>query len=355
MPKKYRASVIGATGMAGQQFMEALIGHPWFEIISLHGHASIGKKFGESIRGFTNFVYPEEIKEMTVTDIKDLDLNSIDIVFSAIPSGYAREIEGEIATSKPVISTAATYRYEKDVPIFLPIVNGEHYRILDIQKKKRGWKGFIVPGPNCTAIGLAISLYPILKKYGIKSVHMVSMQAITGAGYPGVASYDIIANVIPHIEREERKIMREIKKIFGTIIEDKIHDLEFLIDCKCNRVPSINGHMESVFIETVKEFEDIEEIKQTLRDFEGQTAGLDLPNAPEHPIKVFDDPYRPQPRIDLENKWDEKAGMITYVGGIEKTNYPNGIKFTVLSHNTELGAGRGGVLSAEYLIAKKYI
>jgi aspartate-semialdehyde dehydrogenase len=352
MPKKYKVSVIGATGMAGQQFMEALVDHPWFDIISIHGHASVGKEFRESIRGFTSFEYPDEIKEMIVTDIKELDLNSTDIVFSAIPNEFAYEIEGEIATAKPVISTAASYRYENDIPIFLPIVNGEHYKILDAQKKKRGWKGFIVPGPNCTTIGLAICLYPILKKYGIKSVHMVSMQAITGAGYPGVPSYDIIANVIPYIEKEEKKVMREIKKIFGTIIDDKIHDLEFLIDCKCNRVPSINGHMESVFIETVNEFENIEEIKQTLRDFEGQTAGLDLPNAPKFPIKVLEDPYRPQPRIDLQ---DKKNGMITFVGGIEKSNFSNGIKLTVLSHNTELGAGRGGVLSAEYLIAKKYI
>jgi len=355
MPKKYKASVIGATGMAGQQFMEALIDHPWFEIVSLHGYSSIGKKFGDSIRGFTSFEYPEDIKEMIVTDVKDLDLNSTDIIFSAIPSKFAYEVEGEIATAKPVFSTAAAYRYENDVPIFLPIVNGDHYKILDVQKKKRGWRGFIVPGPNCTAVGLAICLYPILKTFGIKSVHMVSMQAVTGAGYPGVASYDIIANVIPHIEREERKVIREIKKIFGTIVEDKIHDLDFLIDCKCNRVPSINGHLESVFVETVKEFEDIEDIKQTLREFKGQTADLDLPNAPRKPIKVFEDPYRPQPRIDLEKRENEKAGMITYVGGLEKTNFPNGIKFTVLSHNTELGAGRGGILSAEYLIAKKYI
>ncbi|MHA1489507.1 MAG: aspartate-semialdehyde dehydrogenase [Promethearchaeota archaeon] len=352
MVKKYNVSVIGATGMAGQQFMEALVDHPWFEIVSVHGHSSVGKKYGDAIRGFTSFKYPEEVLETKVRDTEDVDIKNTDIIFSAIPSKAARDVEGKLAKTTPVISTASAYRYEPDVPIFLPMINGEHYEILDAQKKNRRWEGFVLPGPNCTVIGLAMSLYPIYKNFGIKSIHMTSMQAITGAGYPGVPSYDIIANVIPHIPEEEGKVIKEAKKILGTIDNGKFKLANFLIDCKCNRVPSINGHMESVFLETEREFSSIEEIKDIFRSFKGQTAELGLPNVPEPPIKVFDNPFRPQPRIDLA---DKKNGMITFIGGIEKTHFPNGIKYTVLSHNTELGAGRGGVLSAEYLIAKKYI
>lgn len=355
MKSKYQVAVIGATGMAGQQFMEALINHPWFEIFSIHGHSSVGSKFGNSIRGFTNFEYSEDIKQMKVQDTKDLDLKAIDIVFSAIPSSQAKKIEGEIAKEVPVISTASAYRYEEDVPIYLPIVNGEHYKMLDVQKRNREWNGFVLPGPNCTTVGLSISLYPIYQKYGIESVHMTSMQAISGAGYPGVAAYDIVANVIPHIKGEEEKVVKETKKILGTVEETRFIPAQFTIDCKCNRVPSINGHMESVFVQTKREFESIQEIKEVFKNFKGQTSNLDLPNAPKVPIQIFEDPYRPQPRIDLSERKNTKQGMRTFIGGIAPTNFPNGFKYTVLSHNTQLGAGRGGVLSAEYLIAKDYI
>ncbi|MEJ2249525.1 MAG: aspartate-semialdehyde dehydrogenase [Candidatus Lokiarchaeota archaeon] len=353
MRNKYKIGVIGATGMAGQQFMESLVNHPWFEIDSIFGHNSVGKKFGDSIRGLSNFNYPPEILDLKVKDSKDIESNNIDIFFSAIPSNEAKEIEGKLAKTTPVISTASAYRYKDDVPIFLPIINGEHYKLLDVQKENRNWEGFIVPGPNCTTVGLCISLYPIYKKFGIKCVHMSSMQAISGAGYPGVPAYDIVANVIPHIAGEEEKVIIETKKILGTFQEKKIQPLDFQLDCKCNRVPSINGHMENVFIETIRPFEKIQEIKDIWINFAGYTAEFDLPNSPRKPIRVFEDPYLPQPRINLQN--GRESGMTTYIGGIEKTVFKNGIKYTVLSHNTELGAGRGGVLSAEYLVAKGYI
>lgn len=350
--KKYASAVIGATGMAGQQFLEALVDHPWFEIVSLHGGSSVGRKYGDSIRGFSSFAYPDEILSMKVTATDAIDPNEIEIVFSAIPSSVAIEVEGRIAKTTPVISTASAYRYFDDVPIFLPIVNGSHYKLLDIQKKNRNWEGFVLPGPNCTTVGLAVSLYPIYKKFGIKSVHMASMQAISGAGYPGVASYDIIANVIPHISGEEQKVIKEAKEILASLENGKLIVPQFPIDCKCNRVPSINGHMESVFVQTEKSFDSIDEIITLFQSFKSEVNELNLPNAPNPPIHVHTDPFRPQPRIDLQEK---KHGMTTYVGGIEATVFENGIKYTVLSHNTELGAGRGGVLGAEYLIAKNYI
>ena len=180
---------------------------------------------------------------------------------------------------------------------------------------------------------------------------MVSMQAVSGAGYPGVPSWDIMGNVIPYIPHEEEKVCKEMKKIIGTFEDGKITIPDFTIDAKCNRVPVLSGHTESIFYETV-ENATVEEIKDALINFEGETAGMDLPNAPEHPIIVFDDPFRPQPRVDLQ---DKSSGMITFVGGISDSTFANGFKMTALSNNTELGAGRGGVLSAEYLYKKGYI
>ncbi|MCP4761389.1 MAG: aspartate-semialdehyde dehydrogenase [archaeon] len=353
MVNQKKAAVIGATGMAGQQFLEALDNHPWIKIVSLHGSSTIGKTFREARKGFSNSQISEEILEMKIKDNKEIDLIDVDIVFSAVPSSIAINLENELAVSKPVISTASAFRYEDDVPIFLPIINANHIEMLNHQKKKRGWKGYIIPGPNCTAVGLAISIYPIFKKFGLKSVHVVSMQAISGAGYPGVASYDVNANIIPHISEEEEKVKKEVRKMLGywNSDEKELNCPDFLMDAKCNRVPVLNGHTESVFIETVKETTK-EDIISSWKDFKSECSDveLELPNAPKQPIIYFTDPYRPQPRVDLPGN-----GMATLIGGLKETEFSNGFKFVCISHNTQLGAGRGGVLSAEYLIAKKFI
>ncbi|WP_371805939.1 aspartate-semialdehyde dehydrogenase [Candidatus Lokiarchaeum ossiferum] len=353
IPQK-KVAIVACTGMAGQQFVEALDNHPWFSIESLHGFSSAGFTYREKRRGFSSYQTSEKILNMKIKPIEDIDYENIDVVFSAVPGDVAESIEGKIALHIPVISTASFYRYQPDVPIFLPFVNGEHFRIFDEQKKQRNWNGFVCPGPNCTTVGLAISSYPIFENFGLKSMHAVSMQAISGGGYPGVPSYDILGNVVPHIPNEEGKVIREVKKIFANLSAGNLEEPSFPLDAKCNRVPVVDGHLESVFIQTEQQT-TVEEITHLLQNYRGQTDGLNLPNAPEFPIKVFTDnsPYRPQPRIDLKNS--STNGMITFVGGIEQTVFENGFKFTVLSHNTELGAGRGGVLSAEYLTAKNYI
>ncbi len=353
IPQK-KVAVVACTGMAGQQFVEALDNHPWFSIESLHGASSAGHTYREKRRGFSSYQTSEEILDMTIQPISDVDLNNLDMVFSAVPGDVAQIIEGEIAKHIPVISTASFYRYQPDVPIFLPIVNGEHYRIFDEQKQQRNWEGFVCPGPNCTTVGLAISTYPIFKEFGLKSMHAVSMQAISGGGYPGVPSYDILGNIVPYIPNEEGKVIREVKKIFADYVSGGLQEPKFPLDAKCNRVPVVDGHIESVFVQTERPT-SVEEITQLLQEYQGQIQGLNLPNGPEFPIKVFtdDEPYRPQPRIELADS--SANGMITFVGGIAQTNFENGFKFTVLSHNTELGAGRGGVLSAEYLVARDYI
>ena len=349
-----KVSVVACTGMAGQQFVKALDNHPWFSIESLHGTSSAGYTYREKSRGFSSYQASEAILDMKIQPIEDIDFNNVDMVFSAVPGDVAQTIEGNIAKYIPVISTASFYRYQPDVPIFLPIVNGDHYHLFNEQKLRRNWDGFVCPGPNCTTVGLAISTFPIFKKFGLKSMHAVSMQAISGGGYPGVPSYDILGNVVPYIPNEEGKVIREIKKIYANYGSGVLQEPSFPLDAKCNRVPVVDGHIESVFIQT-EHLTTVEEISQLLREFRGQIHGLNLPNGPEFPIKVFsnDEPYRPQPRIEFTDS--SANGMITFVGGISKTNFKNGFKFTVLSHNTELGAGRGGVLSAEYLVAQNYI
>lgn len=353
LAKKKPVAVVGCSGMAGQQFVEALDGHPWFEIVDLFANSTAGKTYYQARRSISGYNPSPEVGNIVVKKVEEGNFSDYAVVFSAIPSEQAEKIEANIAKVCPVISTASFYRYHDDIPIYLPIVNGEHYPLFDLQKKNRGWKGFIAPGPNCTTVGLVIALAPIYEKFGIKTVHMASMQAVSGAGYNGVSSYDILGNVIPYIPGEEGKVPKEVIKILGKVEGEKINTPKIPIEAKCNRVAVLDGHTESVFIQT-ENSATIEEIEQCFREYKGQTAELGLPNEPTPPIQVYgkDQKFLPQPRVNLERA---DSGMTTFIGGIENTVFENGFKFTVLSHNTELGAGRGGVLSAEYLVKKNYI
>jgi len=348
--KKLKSAILGATGMAGQQFIEALEGHPWFEITDLYAsERSAGKKYKERVKVWHGPNPPsDEIWEKKVKLVDDIDLDAIDIVFSALPGSIARKYEEKCAKYKPVISTASAFRYDDDVPILIPETNIEHIKLIDVQRKNRGWDGFVVPGPNCTTVGLVMSLKPIYDAFGLEWVIMVSMQAISGAGYPGVPSYDIIANVIPYIENEESKVKKETLKILGKFQDGKIISANFKLDCKCNRVTSINGHMESIFIKT-KDPCDLEDIKDVLQKYPGLDPNK-YPTAITNPIIVTDDPYSPQPRVDVE----KYGGMATIVGGLDETAF-NGFKYTCLSHNTKRGAAKGEILVAEYLYKEGFI
>jgi len=353
-----RVAVIGCTGMAGRNLVIALDKHPWFKITSLHGSRNVNKPYKDLIK-ISQGLLSKAVLNCKVSTVDDLENNidSIDVIFSAIPSENAALIEGRLAEFKPVISTAAAFRYDSDVPILLPVVNGEHYKAIFTQQRLRNWKGFVCTGPNCTTVGLAVAIAPIFRKFGLATVHLVSMQAISGAGYPGVPSFDILGNVIPYIENEEKKVKIEIRKILASINEENTESTwdfpEFIIDCKCNRVPVITGHTISVFFQT-KIPTSVEEIQTTLRNFKGYTNGLNLPHNPEPVIHVFnsDTPDRPQPRLEFHSK---KTGMTTFVGGLEPTSFENGFKMTILSNNLELGAGSGAVLNAEYLVEKGLI
>jgi aspartate-semialdehyde dehydrogenase len=355
--KKLNVAVIGCTGLAGQSLVEALIDHPWFEITSLHGDSSVGGRYGEQIKGSSAVVFPPSIRDCPIRAVADLDLEKTDLVFSAIPSKFAQKIEGKIAKSLPVFSTASSYRYEPDIPIYLPIVNQGHMVMLDSPQSDRQWQGFVCPGPNCTTVGLAIALYPIYKTLGLSTVHVVSLQAISGGGYNGVAAYDIIGNIIPHIPQEEQKVRRELRKIFAAMQNPPnnldLVEPEFLIDCKCTRVPVIDGHVECVFF-TTDNPTTLQELQSRLTHFVEYEQLPNLPSLTQYPITLFSDrePFRPQPRIDLQNA---TADMVTFVGGLEETEYENGFKMTILSHNTKLGAGKGAVLNAEFWYAHKFL
>ncbi|MEM1569851.1 MAG: aspartate-semialdehyde dehydrogenase [Candidatus Bathyarchaeia archaeon] len=352
--------VVGATGVVGQQFLVALANHPWFNVVKLAAsQRSAGKKYIDairdestgSIRWYCDEPLPEQFEDLVVEAFEESMLKDVDIVFSAVESDIAREIEPKIASRKPVISTASAFRYEEDVPLMIPGINDEHATLIEEQKRRRNWSGFIAPIPNCTTTGLAITLKPIMDRFGIKLVLMTSMQALSGAGRsPGVIGLDILDNIIPYIPREEEKVQTEVLKILGKFNGKTIQYADFKVSCTCTRVNVRDGHTESVFL-SLKEKTTVEEFKKTLKEFKG-CSDMGLPSAPKRMIVIHDDPYRPQPRLDrnLEN------GMATVVGRIrEDPALENGIKYILLSHNTKMGAAKGAVLLAELLYKRGFI
>ncbi|MGC2597948.1 MAG: aspartate-semialdehyde dehydrogenase [Nitrososphaeraceae archaeon] len=356
-----RIAVLGATGAVGQEFVISLNKHPWFELTQIASSSrSAGKKYVDALRDPASGILkwhnpesvPEYIRDMVISKIEDINPDKFDLIFTALTSDDAQTIEPNFARSVPVISTAAAFRYENDVPILIPGINDEHLELLDVQKKNRKWNGFIAPLPNCTTTGLAITLKPIIGKYGVKSVFMTSLQALSGAGRsPGVIALDIMDNVIPYIPKEEEKVQIETRKILGELNQKSILPNNIKVSCTCMRVPVSDGHTESVFVET-KEPVDPDLIKKEMLNFSKNVSIKELPTAPEDYILVHDDPTRPQPRIDREIN----DGMTTVVGRIRKdTVFENGIKYVLLSHNEKMGSAKGAVLLAELLKRKNII
>jgi len=259
---KKKVAVIGVTGAVGQEFVLSLEDHPWFEVTQIAAsERSAGKNYVDAIRDPDSGIIkwevggeiPEYIKGMTVKKIDEINVAELDLVFSAVESNAARDIETKFAKDIPVISTSSAYRYEDDVPILIPGINDEQAELLEVQKKNRDWKGWVAPLPNCTTTGLAITMKPLYEKYGAKKVMMTSMQAISGGGRsPGVSAMDVTDNIIPYIPKEENKVRIETKKILGKLKDGKIEPADIRVSCTCTRVPVIDGHTESVFVETEK-------------------------------------------------------------------------------------------------------
>jgi aspartate-semialdehyde dehydrogenase len=353
---KLRAVLIGATGLAGQQFIAALKDHPYIELTGLAASPrSAGKTYLEALRtanGMTAWFVPEalppELARMKVLSGDEVKASDYDIAFSAVEADVARELEPRLARDIPVFSAASAFRYEADVPLLIPPVNADHAPLIREQQRRRGWKGFIVPIPNCTTTGLAIALAPLAERFGVKAVLMTSLQAMSGAGRsPGVIGLDILDNVIPYIPKEEHKVEVETKKILGTLQKDGAaiagHDIR--VSCTCTRVAVMEGHTESVFV-SLGQKASVQEVVGAMREWRGAELARDLPSAPPRWIEVLDDPFRPQPRLDR----DTHAGMATTVGRVREDGVlENGFKFVLVSHNTKMGAAKGAILVAELM------
>lgn len=354
-------AVIGATGVVGQEFIVSLNKHPWFELKRIAAsERSAGKKYVDAIRDANSGVMkwhqhepvPEYAKDMTVENVNDINPQDVDLVFTAVETDDAKVIEPKYAEHIPVISTAAAFRYENDIPVFLPGINDDQAELLDTARKNRGWKGYIAPTPNCTTVGMAITLKPIFDDFGIKNVFMTSIQAVSGAGRsPGVAALDILDNIVPYIPKEEEKVQKETVKILGTLNNGSIKPANFRVSCTCTRAPVLDGHTEAVFVETEKPCEP-DDVKKSMLKFSDNVSVKGLPTAPPDYIYVHDDPTRPQPRLDRTMN----DGMTTVVGRLRKdTVFDNGIKYVLLSHNEKMGSAKGAVLLAEVLKKKKYL
>jgi len=358
---KKKVAIIGVTGAVGQEFVLSLKDHPWFEVTQIAAsERSAGKNYVDAIRDPDSGIIkwevggeiPEYIKGMTVKKIDEINVAELDLVFSAVESNAARDIETKFAKDIPVISTSSAYRYEDDVPILIPGINDEQAELLEVQKKNRGWKGWVAPLPNCTTTGLAITMKPLYEKYGAKKVMMTSMQAISGGGRsPGVSAMDVTDNIIPYIPKEENKVRIETKKILGKLKDGKIEPADIRVSCTCTRVPVIDGHTESVFVETEKEI-DPKNAKETYEQYNKEISVAGLPSAPKDYYAVHEDPTRPQPRIERQ----VGGGMTTTIGRLEKEElFDHGLKYMLFSHNKKMGSAKGAVLLAEMLYKKDKI
>jgi len=353
---KKRVAIIGVTGSVGQEFVLSLENHPWFKVTQIAAsERSAGKDYLDAIKDASGIVawdvsgeIPEYIKSMTVKKIDDLDVSQLDLVFSAVESVAARDIETKMAADLPVISTSSAYRYEEDVPILIPGINDEQAELLETQKKNRNWKGWVAPLPNCTTTGLAITLKPLLDKYGVKKVMMTSMQAISGGGKSGVSAMGITDNILPYIPKEEEKVRTETRKILGKLIDGKIEDADIRVSCTCTRVPVLDGHTESVFVETSEEI-DPKKAKELYNSYNQNISVEGLPSAPEKYYAFHEDPTRPQPRMERS----VGGGMTTTIGRVEKEElFEHGLKYILFSHNKKMGSAKGAVLLAEMLYKK---
>jgi aspartate-semialdehyde dehydrogenase len=349
MTSKIPVGILGATGVVGQRFIQMLEHHPWFETAWLAASdRSEGKTYADAARWRLKTPLPAAIAAMKVSPATPEGAPKV--IFAALDSSIAAELEPRFAEAGcAVVSNSSALRMQEDVPLVIPEVNGGHIKLIDIQGWRKKSGGYVVTNPNCSAIGLVLALVPLHRRFGLESVMAVTMQAVSGAGYPGVASLDILGNVIPFIKNEEEKMEEETHKLLGQINGTRIIPAEFAMSAQCNRVAVEDGHTESVSIR-LKTKAKPEEIIAAWNNYRAEPQELKLPSAPEKPVVYVQANDRPQPRFDI----DMGAGMTTVVGRLR----PCGVldwKFTVLSHNTIRGAAGAAVLNAELLKAKGYI
>jgi aspartate-semialdehyde dehydrogenase len=348
--RQWRAGVLGATGMVGQRIVKLLADHPWFELTAVAAsERSTGKTYAEATRWHLEGPVPERARNLVV---KDLDPSlDCDFVFSALDSSVAGEAEEQFARAGyAVVSNSKNHRMDADVPLLIPEVNAAHVNCIPVQQKNRGYdSGFIVTNPNCSTAGLVLVLKPLADAFGLEKMFVVTMQAVSGAGYPGVPSLDALGNVIPFIGGEEEKMEAEPQKLLGKWDGNRFIDAGLGISAHCNRVPVVDGHLECVSVR-LKKTATIEEVREALRNFEVSEELASLPTALKHPVVVHDGEDRPQPRKDLNTG----HGMAAVVGRIRECPLLD-VKLTLLSHNLLRGAAGAALLNAELLAAKGFL
>jgi aspartate-semialdehyde dehydrogenase len=358
---KIPVGILGATGMVGQNYIALLNNHPWFRVsYAAASPRSAGKKYAEAVSGRWQLAetYAPHVGELVVQDANDVSRaaaafkkKKCAFVFSALEMGSKEETraleEAYAAAGIPVISNASAHRWTPDVPVLVPEVNPHHVDIIPVQRKNRGWeRGFIAVKPNCSIQSYMIPLHALVQSgFLVKKLIVTTMQAVSGAGYPGVPSLDMIDNIVPYIGGEEEKSEMEPLKIFGTIVDDVFQNASMpKISASCNRVPVIDGHTACISLGFGTRKPSIEEIKKIWTEFKGVPQELKFPMAPEHPIIYREENNRPQPRKDRNI---DKA-MSVVIGRLRPCNVLD-IRFTALSHNTVRGAAGGGILNAELL------
>lgn len=346
---KIPVGVLGATGMVGQRFVQLLADHPLFELTAVAAsERSAGQRYGEACHWLLPTLLPEKAAALTVQPIEPgLDCR---VVFSALPSSVAGPVEDEFAgTGYAVCSNAAPHRMAPDVPLIIPEVNADHTALIDHQRRQRGWKGLVVTSANCSTTQLALALKPLQMAFGLRKVLVVTMQAISGAGYPGVPSLDILGNVVPYIGGEEDKMEVESRKLLGHLRDGGIAAAEMVVSAHCNRVPVRDGHMECISVEYEAK-PSVEEARVVLEAFRGADPAQRLPSTPEQPIVVRRENDRPQPVRDV----DAGQGMSVVVGRLRPCSLLDQ-KFVLLGHNTVRGAAGGSIHNAELLVAQGWI
>ncbi len=338
--RKIPVAVLGATGTVGQRFVQLLADHPWFEVAALAAsERSAGRRYAEVCNWVIPGDPPPAIGEMVVWPLEP-NLPA-ELLFSALPSAVAREVEPEFARAGyAVCSNASAYRAVDDVPLLIPEVNADHVALIDAQRARRGWPGLIVTSPNCTITGVALPLKPLDEAFGVRKVFMVSMQATSGAGYPGVSSLDILGNVIPYIAGEEEKFPQELRKLLGRVEDGRLVNADLVLSASANRVPVLEGHTVSLSVGFERP-PTVEAAIAALRDYRGSDVARSLPSAPERPLVVRTEPDRPQPRRDR----DAEGGMAVSVGRVRPCPLLD-LRMTTVSHNTLRGAASGAILNA---------
>jgi len=353
LPNKIPVGILGATGAVGQRFVQLLEGHPWFEVRALAASdQSTGKIYEEACHWLLTTPIPEKVRKMIVlpAEAEQKLMRDCCLVFSALPSYIAGPVEEQFAQAGYAIcSNAASHRMDADVPLLIPEVNPDHTALIEIQKHQRGWNGFIVTNPNCSSTQLALVLRPLLDRFGLRKLAVVTLQAVSGAGYPGLSSLDILGNVIPLIEGEEAKLESEPSKLLGKLVNQGIIEADFITSAQCNRVAVRDGHTECVSVEFQRRV-SVEQVVDALERFQADPGVMSLPSSPTRPILVHQEADRPQPALDISLA----GGMITHVGRVRPDRLMD-VRFVVLGHNTVRGAAGGSIHNAELLVSQGWI